>query len=64
MGLISALTHTLVKTVLSSLIIWVVLVAFMQIPMEKMPMLLLVVLIANIVASIVASGLLAWQRTS
>jgi len=62
MGLTDYITHSLVKTTLSSIIIWFVLILVVQIPTEKIPMVLLVVLFANVLASLIASVLLMGHR--
>jgi hypothetical protein len=62
MGVPGALAHMLLKTAIGSIIIWVVLVLLADIPTEKMPFLLLVILIANVIASGVATLILAWYR--
>lgn len=62
MGLSGAVSHTLIKVALNSIILWVILVLFMDISMDKMPMLLLVALVANVLSSLIASLLLMKRR--
>lgn len=52
----------LLKTALSSIILWLLLVFYLEIATEKVPMLLLLVLIVNVVANLIASVLLAYKR--
>lgn len=62
MGLVGSITHMLLKTALSSIILWLLLVFYLEIATEKVPMLLLLVLIVNVVANLIASVLLAYKR--
>lgn len=62
MGLTDNIVHTLAKTALASLIITVVLVFYLEIPLGKMPMLLLVVLVSNLIASFIISAFMIKQR--
>lgn len=62
MGFFGSLSHLLLKTVLTSLILWVVLVVYLKIPMDKVPLLLLIVFIVQTASSLAASFLLWKQR--
>ena len=62
MGLVGSIIHLGLKTVLASLMLWFILVLYMDIPMDKVPMLLLLVLMVNAVASLVSSLLLGYKR--
>jgi len=62
MGLGGNLAHFFIKTAITSLVMWIILVWFMEIPSSKIPMLLIVSFLANAVSSIVASLILFKQR--
>lgn len=62
MGFFGSLSHLLLKTVLTSLILWIVLVVYLKIPTEKIPLLLLIVFIVQTASSLAASFLLWKQR--
>ena len=62
MGFFGSLSHLLLKTVLTSLILWIVLVVYLKIPSDKIPLLLLIVFIVQTASSLAASFLLWKQR--
>jgi len=62
MGLGGYIAHILLKTVITSLILWIVCVLYLAIPMDKVGPLLLCCLLANVAASVVASVLLMGKR--
>jgi hypothetical protein len=62
MGLTGYIAHLLLKTVIASLIMWVICLLYLQIPMDKVGPLLLFCLFANACASGIASILLIGKR--
>jgi len=55
MGRFANITEFLVKSVISSLILWVVLIVVVQVEVSKIPILLLYVMVANLLA-----GFITW----
>lgn len=62
MSLSGNIAHIFLKTGIASLILWVLLVVFLEIPMDQVPMLLLIVLIVNAVSHFIASIILMKHR--
>jgi len=62
MGLVEALAHFLIKVCLNSLIMFFVLLFLLEIPYNKIPMLLLVSFLSGAAAHVIASLLLAGRR--
>jgi len=62
MGLTGYVAHILLKTVITSFILWLVCVLYLSIPLDKVGPLLLISLFANVIASLVASILLMNKR--
>jgi hypothetical protein len=62
MGVAQAILHFFATVVLKAIIIWCTLVFLLDIPVQKSPMLMLIVFIAEIIAKLVASLLLRGYR--
>lgn len=62
MGIAGSILHKGMAYLIQYLILWIGLVLFLGIPAEKMPFVLLLVLISGIIATIISSILLMTHR--
>jgi uncharacterized membrane protein YvlD (DUF360 family) len=62
MGLSGSLIHFLLKTILTSMLMWIFLFAIIGVPYDKIGMVLIGTFIINVIASLLSSVLLNVHR--